>query len=320
MLYINNSVGQTDSLFISSFKHQLTGRIYLSNKYTNFKIVDDALNASLDYRPNSTLNLGIGATYGPVTLNIAYGFKFLNPENGQGKTKYLDLQSHFYTSKFAIDIYGQFYKGLYLKNYDQYITSNYVRSDLSQNLFGFSGVYIKNHKRFSYKAPLLQNEQQLKSAGTLLYGMEFLLGEVYSDSAFVPSFADTSLFSELRNINRFTFFKLGPGIGYGHTLVLKKKIFVMLSVVLNLGIGTIAEFDAEGHKEVNAQVRGSVNSRAAIGYNSNETYAGLIILNHSIVNGNRNTDVTGEFTIGNIRLVYAKRFSIHNKWMKSKLQ
>lgn len=95
-----------DSLYIESYPDLITTRLYLSQKSTNLSLEDSQEPSSLDYMPNTTLNLGIGATAKYVTVNLAYGFKLLSPKKGQGKTRYLDLQSHRYTRKFVIDFFG----------------------------------------------------------------------------------------------------------------------------------------------------------------------------------------------------------------------
>ncbi len=43
---------------------------------------------------------------------------FLNPERGQGDTRYLDLQFHTYSRKVVLDAFGQFYRGFYLAGTD----------------------------------------------------------------------------------------------------------------------------------------------------------------------------------------------------------
>ena len=43
------------------------------------------------------------------------GFARFNPNEEKGKTKYLDLQGHFYTRKWNVAFFGRiFYKGYYL--------------------------------------------------------------------------------------------------------------------------------------------------------------------------------------------------------------
>ena len=105
---------ERDSSYVESFDDQLTLRTYLSQKYTIFNVNGKGNQYFLQYRPNTNLNLGLGATYRGLTINLGYGFKFLNKDSDKGTTKYLDLQSHLYGKKWRIDGFGQFYKGYFL--------------------------------------------------------------------------------------------------------------------------------------------------------------------------------------------------------------
>ena len=89
-------------------------RIYLSQKFAPFTISATGNDKDLNYKTNSKLSLGIGGTYQNITLNLSYGFSFLNKDKGQGKTKGLDFQFHLYPHKWAVDLLGTFRKGYYL--------------------------------------------------------------------------------------------------------------------------------------------------------------------------------------------------------------
>ena len=74
----------------SFFGKKITGRVYFSQKYQALEVKrKDETSPRLRYTPNTNLNMGIGATYRAFTLNLAYGFGFLNRgEEQKGKTKY----------------------------------------------------------------------------------------------------------------------------------------------------------------------------------------------------------------------------------------
>ena len=54
-----------DTTYYSSYREKLVARIYLSRKYTTLRLTppDDSGIPIMKYRPNTTLNIGIGATY-----------------------------------------------------------------------------------------------------------------------------------------------------------------------------------------------------------------------------------------------------------------
>jgi hypothetical protein len=228
---------QHDSAYYYSYKSKITARFYFSNKATSLLIknVDGFYN--LNYRPNTTRNIGIGATYKSLTLNLAYGFGFLNPDKGRGKTQYLDLQFHNYHRKWILDLFGQFYKGYYMspKGYGTTNGNYYLRPDLRINEVGASVQYVLNSKRFSYRASFLQNEWQRKSAGTFLLGAETYVGTILSDSTIFPTVLNKKIAA--RNYYRINFFEVGPNVGYAYTLVIKKHFFMTGAATFGLDLG-----------------------------------------------------------------------------------
>src|SRR4051812_38723383 len=74
-----------DTNYFVSYRDDLIGRIYMSEKYTHVDLKRTDGGTTLKYRPNSKLGLGLGFTYRPLTLNIAYGWGFLNPDTKKGE-------------------------------------------------------------------------------------------------------------------------------------------------------------------------------------------------------------------------------------------
>ena len=256
-----------DSSYFLKYPGSITTRFYVSQKYTDFNIQGNDGAKDIKYLPNTTLNMGIGATYQNFSLNLAYGFGFINNDDDKGKTKYLDLQSHAYPGKWSFDLLGQFYKGYHLGK-DVLSTSDkgyYYRPDIKVNLLGLSAYRVLNHTRFSYNAAFLQNEWQKKSAGSLLFGAEMYYGNIRGDSALVPS-SSANQYPQA-GINRLQFFSFGPGVGYAYQLVVKQHFFIMGSATVNLNLGFSTESTATDKRKKTA-VAPETFFRFAAGYNS----------------------------------------------------
>ena len=297
--------------YVESFDNYLIGRTYLSRKYNNVEFNDQDSDYRLRYLPNSSLNLGVGATYKLFTLNIGVGLPFLNPDRGRGDSQWLDLQSHIYSRKFTVDFYGQFYNGYYLDNtatvLPNFSERYYRRQDARSRLFGLSGTYIFNHEKFSYRAALVHNEWQKRSAGSWLVGFDVYGGSMRADSSLVPVGLIDSTFYNARGMEGFGFFRLGPSIGYAHTFVVQGHWFAMLSGNLNLSL----TFSSEDRTRVNqsgASLNPAILFRGVAGYNSKRWFAALSIVQNSL----RFTGITaGEdylMQAGNFRLNIARRF------------
>jgi len=258
-----------DSNYYLMNSELITTRFYFSQKYTAFTLRAPKDAQDLKYRPNTNLNMGVGASYRNITLNLAYGFDFLNNEPEKGKTKMLDLQFHSYPKKWSIDFYGQFYKGYYLSPRGFAANSPasfYLRPDAGVNLFGLAVYYVFNPNRFSYRAATLQTEWQKKSAGSLLFGGETHYGVIKADTSLVPGKFRTSY--PQAGITHVRFFSFGPGFGYAYTLVIQQRYFISGSLSLNLNLGFSAE---TGRADISKNVYAVPIStyRLSGGYNSN---------------------------------------------------
>ena len=70
-----------DSTYYCTYPGTITPRIYLSQKYGRLVLPSSDDERHLKYSRTSKLNMGIGATYRRFSLNVAYGFNFLNPDD-----------------------------------------------------------------------------------------------------------------------------------------------------------------------------------------------------------------------------------------------
>lgn len=306
-----------DSLYIETYPELITIRLYLSQKSTDLALRNNEEFVSLDYLPNTSLNLGVGATVKSLTLNLAYGFRFLNPNEGQGKTRYLDLQSHVYTRELVIDFFGQFYKGMYLDNTraldPEFPKPYYVRPDIYEQIFGLTALYVFNNKRYSYRAALIQNERQLKSAGSFLAGIEAYYGLVQADSALVPTFLNHTAFVDLEGYERLSFLKIGPSVGYTYTLVVAKKFFAMASFTFNFGLGVNNAYNPNNANISDFQMDLGAFGRFAIGYNDSNWYLGLSAVDNEITTSSDSRILNADYGISNVRLNFVKRFRVGPK-------
>src|SRR5690606_13089245 len=96
---------EIDTSYISTYKKALTTRIYGARRYASFHVPSDKQFVYAKFVPNTTFNIGLGATYRNATLNLALGIPGINEVGSKrGKTDYLDLQGYLYPRKFAIDV------------------------------------------------------------------------------------------------------------------------------------------------------------------------------------------------------------------------
>lgn len=306
-----------DSNYIESYKHQLTTRLYTSRKFTRFNLRDRSENASLHFRPNPQLNLGIGATYSAFTLNLGFNFPFINDDDDKyGNTDYLDMQTHIMLRKLTIDFYFSITQGYHIGNPAERLlnyqpSSGYPkRPDILTVNLGTQAYYIFNHRKFSYRAAFNQDERQIKSAGSLLAGPAIYSNYIRGDSAYIPANIYPATFFEGYHLKSSRYTRIAMGAGYAHNFILKKKFFLTLSLIGGLGGGFMkisAEESDVGSKN-NFDLSYLYTARTATGYNSKKLFIGfsyVLTVQNTPVPINKATYV---FDAGNLRFNIAWRF------------
>jgi hypothetical protein len=295
---------QFDSSYYMSYPHRITGRAYLSNKYTTLSFQNGQY--KLRYQPNTSINIGIGATYKWATLNLGIGF--LNRDVSKGRTRYLDLQFHNYGRKFTLDLLGEFYHGFYLYPGGKGSPdgSFYRRPDLHADEIGANFQYVVNHRHFSYRSSFLQNEWQKKSAGSLLIGLEVYSGRVTADSTLVPTLVNKEGASE--NIRVVRFFEIGPNAGYVYTFVIKRHYFLTGSAVISLDYGANSIQNIAGETMIHGYIVNKTFKFCA-GYNSSRYALSLLYTNNGIQGTSNNAIHQLTLNTGNFRVIFVHRFN-----------
>lgn len=312
MLLPKNSMAQkkvsVDNGYYITYPDKLMLRLYLSQKFAPFTISADNSNKDLNYKTTSKLTLGAGFTYRSLTLNLGYGFTFLNPEKGRGKTKGLDLQFHLYPKKWAVDLLGTFKKGYYLDPKDDNglnLANYYQRPDFKRNIVGLSVFRVPNSGKFSYRAALNQQDWQTKSAGSILYGGEAYFGTVKGDSALVPGQASSNF--KQAGVDRVNFLSIGPGIGYAYTLVIGTNFFITGSAIGSLDVNFSTEETAGTKMKATSIIPGGIY-KGAIGYNSSVWSVSATITGNALYIGSKSSSKEYFMPTGNLRFTVARRF------------
>jgi Domain of unknown function (DUF4421) len=255
----------------------------------------------IHYRPNTTLNLGVGVTYNWLTINLAVGFDFLNKgRQDNGRTTYLDLQTHIFAKRFNLDLFGQFYKGYYQQTSET--GPLYHRMDIQLTQLGMNYERLFNWKNFSFRASLLQTEKQLKSAGTGLLGGHISYTKTNGDRSMVP---EESSFAEMPPIQSISAFRIGPSIGYAYTLVILKSVFIMGAASGQFNLYHVYENDgSQGEGRVSASP--NLLLRGAAGINRPRWNISFTVINQGLAsNGNQ---YAFSSNTGRVQLHFAYRF------------
>lgn len=298
-----------DTAFYKTYPGSFIMRIFMSQKYAGFQLKNDKDIPAIDYRPNAHPAIGIGATYRGLTLNIAYGgIDFLNTGAKRGTTEKLDVQVRLYTRKWAVDASGQLYKGYYLYPQGLALPDNrnyYTRPDLQVSVAGMSAYRLFNYKRFTLRPAFVNDEQQIKSAGSFLAGAELFYVKGRGDSSLIPS-ALASMY-ERNKIQNVQLIAIGPGAGYAYTQVLPLHLFVTGTLTLNVNLGHTREHGS-GTGSNNISANANLFCRLAAGYDNGNTIINFFWLNNKISANGAVNNYKYRLNTGNFRFIVAKRF------------
>ncbi len=256
------------------------------------------------FMPNTPMNLGLGISIKNTIIDFSYGqgLSFMKDKE-KGRTKALDFQIHNYGRKFIIDLFVQKYRGFYIA--DDAGKNVQLYPDLKIQQYGAFGQYVFNNKKFSYKAAFMQNEKQLKSAGSFLLGGGVYFSKINSDSSFVYKSKNA-----LRN------FQFGVSGGYAYTWAISKRWYTSGSATIGVNVGTerINDF---GKQRI--EVYPTFFPRVAFGYNKEKWSLGLSYINNVIFSSFSDDNKSniglssGNFQIGAIWRLNTNPFSKREK-------
>ncbi len=306
-----------DTLYIKDMSHKLAIRVYGENKFTSFDVKDNEVDSMASYSPNKNINLGFGVNYKWFGLGVAFNFPFINNDDDiYGDTKRFDLHTNIFTRKLAIDLYYSSYQGFYLENPEIYIPEwesgmpYPQRSDISTLKIGGSCTYAFKFHKYSTKAAFIQTDLQKKSAGSFLLGGFFSIFSVDGDSAFIPYELKDSYDPDLQ-FNHVGVLGGGVAFGYTHTFVLWKKFYISFTLVPGISYQgyDIAYEDGRAQKK-GSFLAGRFQSRFALVYNSEKSFAGFTVTNDSY-GGNTGKEQRSSlnYEVGVIRFFYGRRFN-----------
>jgi hypothetical protein len=186
----------------------------------------------------------------------------------------------------------------------------YYRPDIHLAFFGLDAYRVVNARQFSFRAAMGQSAWQRKSAGTLLYGANISYGRINGDSALVPYQLQT-LYKQA-GLKTIDFFHVGPGIGYGYTLVAGQHIFVMAALIGNLNLNVATEHKVSSKTNKVTVMPGAVY-RSGIGYNSAYWSVAADLAGNALFIKGKLKEGGYILPVGIYRFVVTKRFALKKR-------
>lgn len=319
LLAQNDTTTITTNTNIESYSDKLGIYVYGIQKFSNFELKGEGQDEKLQYGPNENLNLGLGFNYKWMGLGAAFNLGFVNSDNDlYGETSSLDLQMDIYSRKLLLSGNFQYYQGYYWRNPDDYFEdwsiedSAVVRPDIVTATFGFSGTYVFNHERFSFKAAFQNTERQIKSAGSWLLGMRFSGYAINADSSLVPNELH-DLYPEAVELAGLGTVNFGFAGGYTYSLVFAKYFYLNAALMVGFNLQAVSAYNLQGETlGSDGKVSSNALFRMALGCNKPTHFYGISVNADSFLVRDPN-ETEFSYNYGKVRFYYGRRFNAGKK-------
>ena len=245
--FAGNNKADTSKIYVRQFSDYWNIKAISTQKTFRLSLEDDELTGLyMDYVPNLGTYLGFGVYMFDIGLDVSFRLPPSEIENDlYGPSSGTDLQVHMYTRKVGIDLSYQKYKGFYLENPKDFYPiwsegDSFPRKpDMEAKSISLGSVYVFNAKRYSFPSIFTHTESQLRSAGSFILTGQFnhsTLSDPYSIVSEVPN----NQFNFLDSLNKITSTSFNVLPGYSYNLVIKRRIYLSLSLSIGLGVESYA--------------------------------------------------------------------------------
>ncbi len=174
----------------------------------------------MSYHPATPVDIGLKVDYS--WLGISLGLTHFNRDQSiYGKTQKFDLTLNIYGRWMVTDFIFRRYKGFYTNTGSSANAHPPKYPALVQTFFNLNMLYLFNSMRYSSKAAFTQNEIQLKSGGSPLFGFYMAFHNIKAPDISIPDTLRRQ-FPSARRFNRTSISIMGFQVGYAHTFVIQK--------------------------------------------------------------------------------------------------
>ena len=219
------------SVYIHSYSDYFFLGPVIKNRNLRFEVESRINPNTIQFRPNSSYNIGFGINIFDIGLEVSYSVPIdIQSKARFGTTTSSDFMINSIAKRWAADVYHQKYQGFYYSYSGLNIANGQPfpqRPDLVTRNMGVSFTYIFNHDKFSLRGAYTFTERQKKSKGSPLFTYIFSSFTLEADSAIVNS----SEIPSIAPIEDTQFTSLGIAPGYSYTFVFK-NFFINGTLIL----------------------------------------------------------------------------------------
>lgn len=308
--------GYDDTTYIVRFRRKYT--IQLNSWITDINLMVNPRKAQRDFtiklEPNVKGQAGFALGFKHFT--VALGFQLPGTQSNEdrfGTTKYYDFSFGYFQRKFGGELYYRYFQGMLRRQNE--VAPETIRPDIYVSNGGFNFFYAANHKKFSMRSVISQQEQQLKSAGSFILLTNIQFRTLLADSSIIaPPIDNEENFNRLTGLKqlRFITFSLRPGYAYNF-LSSTGRWFFSPSAYTGLGSGWYTSQSRGGFKS-GIPLDFSLHSKTFAGYNHYKWFLSAFYAYDGSLNVFKNSFVSLHTHSFGINLGYRIN-SIGTKWL-----
>jgi len=299
-----------DTNFIQSYKKYLTIGAFSATPENEIDFTSHKKFTSTTSTFKANLANTLGFTLGYRNIYLAVGFKTpfsLASKSQFGQTSYdafsLKVQNPRYLLSFDYRGIQGYYNAVPVIENNQSIYNK--RGDIGTQQYVLSGIFNLHWKKFSYLAPLIHTERQIKSKVGLLLKTSVSYNSITSDSTLVKN---TELISKIKTVYdvatmNYLSTKIGPGIGLN--LIFFKRLYFSSMAFYCFDVVGYQYFTHTGTEIISsASITGFAEARAALGYQSGRFYCGAKFFGDRVTFHTTQNQITTHFATFTIDIGY----------------
>jgi hypothetical protein len=252
----------------------------LKQRLLSFELQKTDRTSTLTFKPNSAYNFGMGA----YLFELAFDLTFAVPINEQrrelyGKSHARDLQLNILGKSFGLDAFYQRYTGFYKMDSNSPVTGGMPypqRKDIESKNYGFTGSYIFNKEKFSFRSVYNFAERQLSSKGSFVMSASLSRFNLSADSSILNAGEEVT-FGKQVSFTRLRYTTLGIAPGYTYSLIFKS---FFLNGTLSIGPANHwITYRLQGERDrYETTINTFAAARIGIGYNGERFFGGVTFI------------------------------------------
>ncbi|NMH28322.1 DUF4421 family protein [Flavobacterium silvaticum] len=279
--FVNAQEDSTTVKYFETYDQKVSLELFLLRKENTFTLDYRDEDIQLEMRPNSRTTLNLGASYDVIAFSFGYAPNFLEENKAvKDPSKMYSFELKLFPKRLMQHFEFYYQKGMTLEVMDTH-ASTYV-GGMKTLKIGGSTSYRFN-PNYSFKAMAMQNERQIKSAGTFAPGISYYYTELDGNGD-----ADID--------GKFYFVDIAFFPAYYYNWVIARHVQVMGGIAT--GAGLTFSHD-EGTSTTALLVQGQL--LLGLGYNSDSWFGGLNarvqVSSHNSGEGVDVGDALGYFTL-----------------------